>query len=96
MKGENRSNRLSLLNVKTRAAQGDGQHEDLIPISFFPVKIKAIKDNIVKKIRKMSFPVSQQRAQGLQKASAQGWSFKRVERGGRKLITSPFKAAPPP
>lgn len=33
---------------------------------------------------------------GVQKESAQGWSFERVERGGSKLITSPFKSAPPP
>lgn len=33
-----------LLHIKTRGAQGDRQLQDLIPISFFPFKIKAVKD----------------------------------------------------
>lgn len=58
MKDENKNR---LLNIKTRAAQGDVQLEDLILVSFFPFKIKAIKDKI---IRKMSFPGCVQRSPG--------------------------------
>lgn len=83
-----KSIRLSLL--KTRAAQRDELLEDLISISCFPFKIKAIKDNTLKKIK--SFPGCvhrESRRHMLRGGVSRGWR-------GRKWITSPFNDAPPP
>lgn len=58
------------LNTKTRAAQGDGQLQDLIPISFFPFKIMAIKG--YKENKENGFSCLAAACTRVQKASARG------------------------
>lgn len=91
MEGENKSNRL--LNIKTRAAQGDVQFEDLILVSFFPFKIKAIKDKILKKIRKMSFPGCVHRSPGGICSGVEfqrGWRDKKADYITSQCCSSPL------